>query len=52
MNYGVDLPVLEPCNSLVLEAKYEGISGGFFYIKIRNSLPGICLKLSCIKIDF
>lgn len=29
VNYGVDSPVVEPCNSLVLEAKDEGLSWWF-----------------------
>lgn len=49
MNYGVDSLVLEPCNSLVLEAKDEGLSDGFLFIKIHSSLPGICFKLSCVR---
>lgn len=39
-DYGVDWPVLEPYNSLVLECKCDGFSDGFFFIKIYNSLPG------------
>lgn len=52
VNYRVDSPVLEPCNSVVLEAKYEGLSDGFLFIKIHSSLPGICFKLSCVRKHF
>lgn len=49
VSYGVDSLVLEPCNSLVLEAKDEGLSDGFLFIKIHSSLPGICFKLRCVR---
>ena len=49
MNYRVDLPVSEPWNSLVWEAKDEGLCDGFLFIKIYSSLAGICFKLSCVR---